>query len=395
MDFAGTLTLLGTILGIVAAFGAILDLVFLRQVENLKQTRNLRISIAATVVLLLVTLAIQYVAVPSSSVLTLIPGVPFPGSTLKACHVTVSDLPGAGIQKVTPPTYTNTEHPLAISGSSALYDLFQQLGVRFDAANPGVYHTTVAKLDSAQGLRDVAAGRSQIGLSDFYVQDDPDASAANFPTMLDYQVAVSPFALIVSRDLHDTVQNLTTQQILGIFDGTITNWREIGGPDEAITVFNRKIGSGTRVNFEKYVLGTSIAKDDFRAPTTGALVNQIAHSNGAIGYAATPSIVDPSKYPGQIFPVCIDGYGPTLQNINNGTYTFWAYEHAYVVQPTIKNPLDASTAAFLAYTCDTLFQKGNEVDTLNAGFLSPAIIATHPEASITHQGDYPQPQKCD
>lgn len=383
MDFITTLTVFGTLLGIVAAAGGIINFTLNRNADHPNRRRNQILSTTLTFGLLLAILIGQFFVAPSTSIFTLVPNTYFPGSTLKACHVTLNDLPNGTTPPVHHQQYTGT--PITISGSSVLYNLFAEAGDQFDFSNAessGATHTTVIKLDSGQGLSDVEAGRSQIGLADIYARDDPDTTFDGGGDLIDYQVAVAPFTLIVSADLQNTVQNLTTAQISGIFSGSITNWRMIGGPDEKITVFNRKLGSGTRVIFEQYVLGTSLSTDDLRAPTTTALVTAMGKTKGAIGYAATTSIRG-STYVGKITPICIDGYGATTANINAGNYNFWSYEHAYIKTMT---PVLQS---FLQLVCGDAFQTTN---VRGEGFLRVnQLIST---AIATHDEDYPKPQQC-
>ena len=50
------------------------------------------------------------------------------------------------------------------------------------------------------------------------------------------------------------ITNLTTQQASDIWTGKITNWKDIGGPDQAIVLILRPASSGTRATFKKIVL---------------------------------------------------------------------------------------------------------------------------------------------
>ncbi len=386
MDFTTTLTVFGSILGIVLALGGILNFVLNHNPDHPNRARNQIMSVVITLGALLTILIAQFFVAPSTSLFTLPPSAPFPGSTLKDCHITLDDLPNGTTPPVQRNQYSGTV--LRIDGSSVLYNLFTDAAKQFDfdnAESSGATDTIVEKLDSGQGLSDVIDGISQIGLSDIFVRDDPDPTLQGGNALLDYQVAVAPFTLIVSADLQDVVQNLTSQQISDIFSGKVTNWRSIGGPDEPITVFNRKLGSGTRVIFEQYVLGTSISQDDLRAPTTTALVTAMEKTKGAIGYAATTSIRGKS-YEGKIAPVCIDGYGATMANINAGTYLFWSYEHAYVKTPTPLMPLIKS---FLGLVCSPTFQ---QQDVIGEGFLRVKQLSS--TALATHDQDYPPSQPC-
>ena len=110
------------------------------------------------------------------------------------------------------------------------------------------------------------------------------------------------------------------------------------------------------------------------ADTTGELVTDISNSYGAIGYTGSSFVLNHAQT-GKIFPICIDGFGATKDNINSGKYTFWNIEHAYT-----KGTVDPLTAAFLGYIQSTAFQNA---DLASLGFLkvdelSSAAKATHP-----------------
>jgi phosphate transport system substrate-binding protein len=381
MDLTATLTILATILAIISVFGAAVTYLLNREKEHPNYRRNRLLSALVTGLALIVILIGQYVLAPSTSILTYLPGVAFPGSNLQSCHVTVNDFPhGSGNPHSLPAFHPELSgQTVDVSGSSVLYGLVSSATSVFDARNGTVI--TVEKLNSDQGLQDVISGHAQIGLSDIYAQDDPLATQLNVRELQDYQIAVAPFALLVSGDVHDRIQNLTTEQIVDIFSGKVTNWRAIGGPDEPITVFNRQQGSGTRVIFEKYVLGISVPSDDLRARTTQTLIRLLARTKGGIGYAATTSLLQSGA--GSVYPVCIDGFGPTVANINTGTYTFWSYEHAYVKQIT------PSVRALLDYICSPGFQAQ---DLHDAGFLAVRDLSQN--AIATHAEDYPRPQIC-
>ena len=53
--------------------------------------------------------------------------------------------------------------------------------------------------------------------------------------LVDHQVCVVTMAPIVNNDVKEGgVEDLTKQQLIDIFTGKTTNWKEVGGPDETL-----------------------------------------------------------------------------------------------------------------------------------------------------------------
>jgi phosphate transport system substrate-binding protein len=299
--------------------------------------------------------------------------------TLNACHVTASALTIPGGGRSSAPTLP--AGGLNIDGSTALAPLFQQAAgnVAANSADSKVAITVIPN-GSGTGLNDVEKGTVQIGLSDVFAQEKANATT-NYSDLVDNQVAVVPFTLMVSQDISSQVQNLTTQQIKDIYAGNITNWSQVGGPNEPITVVVRTRTSGTRATFDKFVVSDPKQLNDEpalaqTADTTGELVTDISNSHGAIGYTGTSFVLDQTQA-SKSFPICIDGYGATRENINAGKYTFWNFEHAYT-----KGPPDSGSlaGAFLQYITSASFQ---DHDLASLGYfkvseLSSAAKVTHP-----------------
>jgi phosphate transport system substrate-binding protein len=103
---------------------------------------------------------------------------------------------------------------------------------------------------------------------------------------------VSPLETIVAKDaltviVHpdNPVRKLSMAQIGDIFTGEITNWKQVGGPDMAIVVYSRESSSGTYAFFRDHVLGgREYTKSALHAPATGAIVQSISQTKGAVGY---------------------------------------------------------------------------------------------------------------
>ena len=213
---------------------------------------------------------------------------------------------------------------ITASGSSALYPLVQDATDKFKAKNPDVSITLNAG-GSGTGLKQVADGTVDIGNSDVFADEKLTADQAK--TLVDHKVCVITMAPIVSKDVAAKVTSLTTQQLVDIFTAKTKNWKEVGGPDEAITLVTRPTTSGTRSLFKNYALkgAEEASNKSLETDDSGTLLQTVSQHNGAIGYVALSYLVGNDS----VAVMSIDGVQPTLENTYSGKYNVWGYEHMY------------------------------------------------------------------
>ncbi|MFC5471866.1 phosphate ABC transporter substrate-binding protein PstS family protein [Cohnella suwonensis] len=231
------------------------------------------------------------------------------------------------------------------SGSSALQPLVDQVSKKFMDANSGV-SIQVQAGGSGTGLTQVSEGQSQIGNSDVFAEEKLDADKAK--ELVDHQVAVVGIAAVVNKEV--TVDSLTKQQLIDIFTGKVTNWKDVGGADAKIQIINRPSSSGTRATFEKFALGqkTEDLQGSIQEDSSGTVKKLVGETPGAIGYLALSYLDDSVK------SVKYEGVEAIEDNVANGTYPVWAYEHMYT-----KGEPDAALKAFLDYMVSDEIQNGD------------------------------------
>lgn len=227
-------------------------------------------------------------------------------------------------------------------GSTALQPLVEQAANQFMAKNPAA-RVLVQGGGSGTGLTQVAQGGCDIGNSDIFAEEKAGIDAK---ALVDHKVAVVGFAAVVNKAV--TVKNLTQQQLIDIFSGKVTNWKEVGGPKMDIVLVNRPKSSGTRATFKKYALngveeanGVALTED-----SSGTVRKTIAETKGAIGYLAL-SYVDNS-----VRALKLNGVAPLKVNIVTGKYPVWSYEHMYT-----KGAPTGLAKEFLEYMVGTEVQK--------------------------------------
>ena len=105
------------------------------------------------------------------------------------------------------------------------------------------------------------------------------------------------------------VASLTKDQLKGIYEGTIKNWKEVGGPDMRIVVISRDTSSGTyEFWYEDVLKKTNVRKDALLPASNGAVVATVANNEKAIGYIGFGYLNNSIK------AVKVNGIEPTLKN---------------------------------------------------------------------------------
>ncbi|ACT00476.1 phosphate ABC transporter substrate-binding protein [Paenibacillus sp. JDR-2] len=240
------------------------------------------------------------------------------------------------------------------AGSTALQPLVDQVSKEFMDKNSGV-SIQVQGGGSGTGLTQVSEGQAQIGNSDVFAEEKLDADKA--AELVDHQVAVVAMAAVTNKDVG--VDTLTKQQLVDIFTGKVTNWKDVGGKDAKIQIVNRPSSSGTRATFEKFALGTKTEdlQGSIQEDASGTVKKLVSETPGAIGYLALSYLDD------SIAAVKYEGVEANVDNVANGTYPVWAYEHMYT-----KGEPDAATKAFLDYMVSEDVQ-GDQGDVVEMGYI--------------------------
>lgn len=268
-------------------------------------------------------------------------------SLFLAAAMTAGLLTGCGSSS-TDSSSSDLEGTITAAGSSALKPLVDEASQKFIEKNPNV-SVTVDAGGSGEGLKQVSEGTVTIGNSDVSAEEKLDADQAK--ELVDHQVCVVTMAPIVNKDVTEAgVKDLSTDQLIGIFTGQITNWKDVGGPDEDIVLVTRPSSSGTRATFEKYALNGNAEAENKSMETddSGVLLKNVSDTKGAIGYVALSYLVDNKD----VDAVSIDGVAPTLENTYNGTYKVWTMEHMYT-----KGKGSKADKAFIKYIMSDDFAK--------------------------------------
>lgn len=195
---------------------------------------------------------------------------------------------------------------LSMVGSTSMEKLANALSEAFMEEYPDVT-VTAEFVGSGAGIEAVTNGTADIGNSSRSLKDEEKAAG-----VVENVVAIDGIAVCV--DPANEVADLTKEQLTNIYNGTVTNWKEVGGADEPIIVIGREAGSGTRGAFEELVDLKDACKYANELDSTGAVIAKVASTPGAIGYASLDALDDSVK------ALSLEGVEATAENIKAGNY---------------------------------------------------------------------------
>ncbi|WP_407355377.1 PstS family phosphate ABC transporter substrate-binding protein [Methanolobus sp. WCC5] len=172
---------------------------------------------------------------------------------------------------------------LMIKGSDTVLPLSQAMAEEFMLLNPDKSITVVGG-GSGVGISALIDGEVKMAMSSRDIKESEMTSAqANGVNPVLQVVAFDGIAVIVNPE--NPVDQLTFSQLKGIYDGSISNWAEVGGEDRTITAITRDSSSGTYEYFRTEVLtGDNFRQDALVQPATGGIVQEVGQNRGAIGY---------------------------------------------------------------------------------------------------------------
>lgn len=172
---------------------------------------------------------------------------------------------------------------ITIKGSDTMVQLMSAWAEGFKKTNPGI-DVSVTGGGSGTGIAALINGTTDICAASRPLQDkETDQAKQKNVTPKEYIVARDGLAVMVNKD--NPVKELTMEQVKKIYTGVFKSWKEVGGPDQPITVLSRENSSGTYVFFQEHVMNKEDYTKDAKLMTaTSTIVQTVNSDKWAIGY---------------------------------------------------------------------------------------------------------------
>ncbi len=208
------------------------------------------------------------------------------------------------------PAYS-AENKLVLTGSSTIAPLMADIAKAFEAKNPGT-RVDVQTGGSSRGVTDARDGTADIGM----VSRDPNKDEVD---LKNFSIAKDGVAVIVHKS--NPVTTLTKQQIIDIYTGKTTNWKDVGGNDFKITVVNKAEGRSTLELFSHYLgLKNTAIKAQIIIGDNEQGVKTVAGNKNAIGYVSIGTAEYDAGHGVAIKMLPLEGVAASVENVKIGKF---------------------------------------------------------------------------
>lgn len=247
-----------------------------------------------------------------------------------------------------------------IKGSDTVLPLSQKEAESYKKVN-SKSAVSVTGGGSGVGISALLSGTTEIAQSSRKIKfDEKQKLQEAGKTAKEVIVAYDALAVVVNPS--NQVSKLTREQLEGIFTGKIKNWKEVGGANLKIIPYSRETSSGTYEFFKEVVLkNKNYVNGIMSMPATGAIIQSVGQTKGAIGYVGLAYISKDVKAIHVSFDKGKSYTAPSVAAAKNKTYP--------IVRPLYYYYEVKSTAKVKPFIDFVLSAEGQKIVS-NVGFIS-------------------------
>lgn len=216
----------------------------------------------------------------------------------------------------------DTGKKVVIKGSTTVLPITQKTAEAFRKLDK--VSITIEGSGSGNGIKALIDGTCDIANSSREMKPEELKSAMDKgKTVKEIALAVDMIVPVVHPS--NTVNNITMAQLKAVYDGSITNWKQLGGKDENIVVISRDTSSGTyEIWHEKVMHKMDVKKDALLQASNGAIVSAVAGNPKALGYIGY-GYIDKS-----VKALTVDKVEITIENGKSGKFPVSRKLYMYV-----------------------------------------------------------------
>ncbi|OBQ56189.1 phosphate ABC transporter substrate-binding protein [Halodesulfovibrio spirochaetisodalis] len=201
---------------------------------------------------------------------------------------------------------------ITVKGSTTVLPIMQRAVEAF-IAETGT-PVAVSGGGSSNGIKALLDGSTDIAMASRKMKGKEIKLAESKKlTPVEHVIALDAVIPIVHPS--NPVNNLTKDQLKAIYEGNITNWKEVGGPDAKIIVISRDTSSGTYETWHKIVMKKArVFPGALLQASSGAVLQAVSKNKNAIAYDGIGYINNTVK------PLSVDGIKGSATTAKDKSY---------------------------------------------------------------------------
>jgi phosphate transport system substrate-binding protein len=204
-----------------------------------------------------------------------------------------------------------TTKTIQIGGSNETLEVIEAVAEAYEASGAEVEIEFLSPSQSSAGVEGVHTELLDIGAV------SAEVSTADLENAQYIALVNTPLVIAV----HETVtgiDNLTTADLQGIYDGTVTNWQALGGPDAEIVLLDVAEDENEKALLRNKVLGAELQ-------ITGEAIvfpedDELLGTASTTPYSITVLPLEAEVYAAPLKVLSLEGVAPTPDNVSAGTY---------------------------------------------------------------------------
>lgn len=183
---------------------------------------------------------------------------------------------------------------ITVKGSTTVLPIMQMAVEAFMKANPDT-KIDLSAGGSSEGIKALIDGTTGIAMASRDMKDkEIELAKSKGVTPTKFVVAKDAVAAIVNPA--NKVDGLTVEQLQGIFAGTITDWKDVGGEAGKIAVISRDSSSGTFETWQEFILKKEkVSPMALMQASSGAVLQSVGKNKYAISYDGLGYVNDTVK----------------------------------------------------------------------------------------------------
>ncbi len=180
---------------------------------------------------------------------------------------------------------------LQVKGSDTMVNLVQILAEEYMAKTPGA---AIAVLGGGSGTGITGLINQTCDIANHsreWKQKEIDQAWEKGVKPRFFAIAVDGLSIIVNE--RNPLERLTMAQVGSLYKSEIRNWKVLGGPDKAVSLYGRQSNSGTYTFMQEHVLGDKNYSPDVKEMNGNAqIIEGVLQDEAGLGYVGVGYLFD-------------------------------------------------------------------------------------------------------